>query len=185
MAEQVHGVTVERVDSAAQWPVVGRADILVAHQRDGMPIGVWAADYAPILLVGSAGDVVAAHGGWRGLAAGVIDVAVEQFTEIGQTIDAALAGPLIHPCCYEFGADDLAAVAAGVHVAPVAVSATTAAGRPALDVPAAVKAGLAFHGITIDSIGPCTGCTDRWFSHRVRSEPGRHAVIAWSERLPG
>ena len=184
LAEQVHGIEVSRVDSGHGWPVVGRADVLVAEHDDPVPIGIWAADCAPILLIGSSGTVVAAHGGWRGLAAGVIDVAVAQFGGTGQSIRAALVGPVIHACCYEFGSDDLEAVAAGVHAAPETVLATTATGRQALDVPAAINAGFAVHGIDVESSGPCTGCDDRWFSHRVRGEPGRHAVIAWSARLP-
>ncbi len=183
LAEQVHGVDVHRfehgVDSQCEWPIAGQADVLVT--TDGTPFGIWAADCAPIFLIGASGMIVGAHGGWRGLAAGVIDTAVEQVREAGDHVVTALVGPLIHPCCYEFGADDSAAVAAGVHADPEAVAGTTTDGQPALDVPATVRAGLAAHGIELDSVGPCTGCSDRWLSHRVRGDLERHVVVAWSE----
>lgn len=83
--------------------------------------------------------------------------------------------PFIHPCCYEFGAGDLASI-------PHAVSSTTTTGLSALDVPATVSAQLAVHGIDLDVIGACTGCDERWFSHRVRAERARHAVVAWWEQ---
>jgi copper oxidase (laccase) domain-containing protein len=179
MTEQVHGVEVHRVESASRWPLAAEADVLVTR---GKPSGIWAGDCAPIFLIGASGTIVGAHGGWRGLAAGVIDVAVDQLLTIDEPVATALVGPLIHPCCYEFGAADVAEVAAGVHAAPAAVTGTTVDGRTGLDVPAAVRAGLAAHDIELESVGPCTGCSDRWFSNRVRQDSGRHAVIAWSER---
>ncbi len=177
LADQVHGVGVRHVESGFAWPVMGPGDVLVTGAA---PIGIWAADCAPIFLVSTAGTIIGAHGGWRGLAAGVIDVAVEQVHAAGDRVGKALVGPLVHPCCYEFGASDAAAVAAGVHADPAAVAGVTTKGKAALDVPAAVRAGLAVHDIELDSVGPCTGCTDRWFSYRVHNDAGRHAVVAWS-----
>ena len=59
-----------------------------------------------------------------------------------------------------------------------AVEGRTANGRRALDVPATIAASLARHGVVLDISGPCTGCDVRWFSHRVRSDIERHAVVA-------
>ncbi len=164
--------------------MAGTADVAVASST---PVAVWAADCAEIVLFGRDGDVVGCHAGWRGLAAGVIDVAVNETP--GPL--AAVLGPCIHPCCYEFGALELQRVADGVRVAPEFIAGTTAsghgstgtAGRLALDVPAAVAAALARHGIELDVIGPCTGCDERWFSHR-RGDVERHAVVAWYEAAP-
>jgi polyphenol oxidase len=52
---------------------------------------------------------------------------------------------------------------------------------PALDVPAAVRAGLARRAIELDVAGTCTGCDRRFRSHRRRAELERHALVVWFE----
>lgn len=183
MLDQIHGVT--RVDQSTAGPgadtaVIGVGDVLVADA--GGPIAIWAADCAPVVLVDSQGAIVGCHAGWRGLAGGVIDVAVAAVEPDRPPLRAVL-GPCIHPCCYEFGPSDLERVAAGIGVEPTRISSTTAWGTPALDVPAAVEHALCRHGIELSVSGPCTGCDERWFSHR-RGDLGRHAVVAWNEPTP-
>ncbi|NND74419.1 MAG: polyphenol oxidase family protein [Ilumatobacter sp.] len=185
MADQVHGTgVVQTGDEPLAWPLAGRGDVVVTT-RPGIRLAVWAADCAPLALFGVAGTVVLAHGGWRGLAAGVIDAAVGTATGGGDSISAAVLGPVIHPCCYAFGPAQLGQVAAGVGSAADDIGGTTHGGDVALDVPAAVAAGLRRHGIDLDVVGPCTGCSDRWYSHRMRDDRGRHALIAWTDRRPG
>jgi copper oxidase (laccase) domain-containing protein len=178
--EQVHGRAVHRASPADAWPSAGIADVIVS-QPTGRPVAIWAADCAPIVLFGRAVLVVGAHAGWRGLAGGVIDAAVDSVIDAGDSVAVAVVGPIIHPCCYEFSVDDVGLVASGVRCAPAAITGRTAAGELALDAPAAVRAALAGRGIAVAVVGDCTGCTDRWFSHRARNEPGRHAVVAWAE----
>ncbi len=184
MIDQVHGVDVICVDdrnaarraSSARhgWtPLAGVGDVIVTQALDA-PIAVWAADCAPLVLAADDGTLVGAHGGWRGLAAGIIGSAVSTTTRRGGSIAAAVLGPVIHPCCYEFGDAELASI-------PDAVEGRTSQGRSALDVPATIAAQLARAGVVLDVVGPCTGCDERWFSHRVRAEPGRHAVVAMWE----
>lgn len=171
MVDQVHGVAVFDVDGSESWaPTLGVADVITTRTLD-TPIAIWAADCAPLVLAADDGTLVAAHGGWSGLAAGVIAVAVAAATRHGGSIACAVLGPVIHPCCYEFGAEELQTI-------PDAVEGRTTHGGLALDVPATVAASLARLGVVLDVTGPCTGCDERWFSHRVRSEPGRHAVVA-------
>ncbi|MFK8023623.1 MAG: polyphenol oxidase family protein [Ilumatobacter sp.] len=181
MADQVHGIDVHRVPDDIADPHRAGAPLAVADvvvtQASGVALAVWAADCAPIALAAADGTLVAAHGGWRGLAAGVVDVAVEEATRSGGAVELAVLGPVIHPCCYAFGMADLEAVAAGLGLDVAAVRGTTAQGDLALDVPSAVEAALARHGVDLDVSGPCSGCDDRWFSHRVRAELGRHAVV--------
>lgn len=180
MVDQVHGrswVERRRDHGELAAPMIGVGDVLVGDGSE--PIAIWAADCAAIVLIDDTGGVVACHAGWRGLATGVIDVAVGRST---RPPVAAVLGPCVHPCCYEFGRDDLAAVASGLGVAPDRIAAVASSGATALDVPSAVAAGLAVHEIELDVVGPCTGCDDRWFSHR-RGDAERHAVVAWSEDL--
>lgn len=181
MIDQVHGCDV--VDRSVTTidrdrAVIGVGDVLVGDGRE--PIAIWAADCAAIVLV-SDDLIVGCHAGWRGLAAGVVDVAVTAaVTRSGDVPTAAVLGPCIHPCCYEFGAADLAAVAAGIGLDPATVTGATTTGALALDVPAAVAGALRAHDIELRAVGPCTGCDDRWYSHR-RGDQERHAVVAWSE----
>lgn len=183
MLDEVHGIDVVVVDasSSAAWPLAGTGDVLLADGSDEM-LAVWVADCAPIALFGANGTSRAvAHGGWRGLAGGVIDVAVDAIEATGTTVAAAVLGPCIHACCYEFGSADLDAVAAGVGASASVVAASTRWGSRALDVPAAVAAGLARRGIELDVVGACTGCELRFRSHRRRADLERHALVAWFE----
>lgn len=183
MLDEVHGIEVVDADQVrgAAWPLAGTGDVIVAD-RAAEQLAIWAADCAPIALFGVNGTSrVVAHGGWRGLAGGVVDAAVGAMESTGTDIGAAVLGPCIHPCCYEFDDVDLGQVARGVGVLPSVVSATTSWGTGALDVPAAVAAGLARRGVALDVVGACTGCDDRFRSHRRRAEPERHALVAWFE----
>lgn len=177
MVDEVHGTAVHHSgDRDPDRAMVAVADVIVTDD-ERRHVAVWAADCAPVVLFDSTGRVIVAHAGWRGLSAGVIDVAVAEAT--GPII--AVLGPCIHPCCYEFGQRELDQVATGVGVAATAIASTTRTGRLALDVPRAVERALARHGIALEMSGACTGCDERWYSHRVRGDTGRHAVVAWSE----
>jgi copper oxidase (laccase) domain-containing protein len=186
MVDEVHGVEVVDVDDlqSAWSPLAGVGDVLRAD-RSVEPLAVWAADCAPVALFGTNGTSrVLAHAGWRGLAGGVLDVAVDALESTGTTVAAAVLGPCIHGCCNEFGADDLDRVAAGVGVGGDQVASTTAWGTLGLDVESAVIAGLGRRGIALDVAGPCTGCDDRFRSHRRRAELERHALVTWFEEAP-
>jgi copper oxidase (laccase) domain-containing protein len=118
------------------------------------------------------------HAGWRGLAAGVIDEAVAAVRAAGGSSVAAALGPCIHPECYEFSPADLDSVAA---LLGDGVRSLTADGRPALDLPAAVRGALHAAGADlVHSVDACTACeADRFYSHRARAERERQAVVAW------
>lgn len=104
---QVHGTEV--VEVTAPWsPGNGpRADAMVTVRRD-VALGIITADCAPILLADpEAGVAGAAHAGWRGAAAGVIEATVAAMIRLGArpaAIDAAI-GPCIGQSSYEVGPD--------------------------------------------------------------------------------
>ena len=180
MAAEEHGVAVVDVDATGEDPsALPPGDVLVTT-RGSRALSVWAGDCAPLVLCGAKGTLVAAHAGWRGLAAGIVDVAVGELTRRDDTAMAAVLGPCIHAECYEFGADDLATVAAGVGARVDQIEGSTPGGGRSLDVPAAVGGALRRLGIGLDVVAPCTSCDERWFSHRARLDEGRHAVVAWT-----
>ncbi len=174
MTDQRHGVEVVRVSAPGAGD--GAAGDIAITDLDGVVLGCWVGDCAPIVLIGADREFALVHAGWRGLAAGVVDVAVAAFTE--PVVDAML-GPTIGACCYEFGDDDLVAVARGTHADPDAIRGLTATGAPALDVVTAVRHAVAAHGLELSVLADCTGCTYDGFSHRVRRDPERHVVAAW------
>jgi polyphenol oxidase len=132
-------------------------------------VAVRTADCVPIVLLGD-GVVGVVHAGWRGLAGGVVQAAVDAMGGVR----TAHIGPHIRAGCYEFGADDLDTVAGalGEHV-----RSTTTWGTPALDLTAGVRAVLG--SIPVVDTGACTACTDLYFSWRARRDTGRFATIAW------
>jgi len=137
---------------------------------------VLAADCVPVGLIGP-GAVAAAHAGWRGLAAGVIERSLVALHRLGGRQVAAWLGPCIRSCCYEFGAEDLAAWRARLGGTVVG---RTAWGSDALDVPAAVAEVLRIAGVTrLTDAAPCTGCDPDYWSHRRRAEPERQGLVAW------
>jgi len=183
MLDEVHGTGVVDLDVGVHLdsPIAGVGDVLVADRSSEM-MAVWAADCAPLALFGTNGSTrVLVHAGWRGLAAGVIDVAVDALESRGTTVGAAVLGPCIHSCCYEFGAADLETVAHGVGLQRRDIVGSTAWGTLALDVPAAIAGCLARRSIVVETVGFCTGCDDRFCSYRRRASDDRHALLAWFE----
>lgn len=83
-----------------------------ATREKGLLLGVLAADCMPLLFADvEAGVVGAAHAGWRGALAGVIEATVDAMASIGARparVRAAL-GPCLRPPDFQVGADVLAA----------------------------------------------------------------------------
>jgi polyphenol oxidase len=106
-AAQVHSARVIKVE--APWPDASRpqADALVTR-RQGVALGILTADCAPVLFADAgAGVVGAAHAGWRGAKAGVLESTVAAMTQLGARAEriAAAVGPCIRQASYEVGAD--------------------------------------------------------------------------------
>jgi YfiH family protein len=101
--KQVHGNRVVELGGAER-----EADAAVARTR-GVVCAIQAADCMPVLFADSAGSVVAAaHAGWRGLAAGVLEATVAAMRVPRNELNAWL-GPAIGPRVYEVGEDVFAA----------------------------------------------------------------------------
>jgi polyphenol oxidase len=188
--DQVHGVEVVTVDppplgigtgpGPGRWAEVcaGPGDSLVSADRSNA-LAVLTADCASVALGSEEGVFGAVHAGWRGLTGGVVEATVETMRSMGAGEVVGALGPCIHPECYEFSPDDLNTVAAAYGDD---VRGHTAAGGPALDIPAAVSLALAAGGAReAPGVDACTGCAGGYFSHRARGEIGRQALIVWSD----
>jgi copper oxidase (laccase) domain-containing protein len=95
---QVHGNVVRRVRDPTGEPA--EHDGLVTEEAGVAPM-VLVADCLPIVVAGG-GAVAVLHGGWRGLAGGIIDRGVGELRAFaGPTAELAAAiGPGAGPCCY-------------------------------------------------------------------------------------
>jgi YfiH family protein len=104
---QVHGAAVV-VPRAAQPGRPSRSADALVTDRPGLTLGVLSADCAPVLLAdGAAGVIGAAHAGWRGALAGVVEATVHAMASLGarpERIRAAV-GPCIAQTSYEVGPD--------------------------------------------------------------------------------
>jgi len=169
--DEVHGTDVRVVAHPGEHDrAVG--DAMVTHLAE-VVLAVWVGDCAPVALVGTDGALGAVHAGWKGALDGVLSNTV---TAMGCQPGAVTGylGPCIRPCCYEFGADQLASFRRrfGDRVAT-----NTAWGAPALDLPQVVTTALGEVGVPVVDIGGCTGCRDDlWFSHRRRRQPQRQVM---------
>lgn len=177
---QVHGTDVavvpdfqpvERQPGERQ-PVDADAVVLT---EPGPVAAVLTADCAPLALVAGRG-AAAVHAGWRGLAGGVVEAAVATLAEEAGSVRHAVLGPCIRSCCYEFGEEELAGVAARYGES---VRARTRSGRPALDLPAGVRAALVAQGVggELLDLGVCTACSPDWFSYRRDGTTGRQGLL--------
>jgi len=110
---QTHSPNVAAVDAA--WSAApARADAIVTR-TPGIAIGVLAADCMPFLLLEPEAKVIgAAHAGWRGALAGVVENTVAAMEDLGAqraNIKAAL-GPCLRQPNFEVGLDLLTAFTA-------------------------------------------------------------------------
>ena len=171
---QVHGDVVVLVGGPGEG-AGSVADAAVATEP-GCALAVLTADCAPVALASPEGVIGAAHAGWSGLAAGVLERTVEAMRGLGASRVHAALGPCIGPECNEFGEEDLERVATTVGRA---VRSRTATGRLALDLAAGARTVLERQGATVDDLSVCTACGPGYYSWRARGEYQRQALIVW------
>ncbi|MGH2957210.1 MAG: polyphenol oxidase family protein [Solirubrobacterales bacterium] len=174
MGRQVHGTEL-RWHKGPQRPRVYAEAVRSPDEVDaqatatpGVAPLVMVADCLPIALAGP-GGVAMAHGGWRGLAGGILEKAVGR---VGA--EAAAIGPGIGPCCYEVGEEVLTRFE---HLEGVAN------GRM-LDLAAVARGLLERAGVRlVEDSGLCVSCEgELFYSHRRDGETtGRQAGLAWRE----
>lgn len=177
--EQVHGATVVE---AGTWPQPACADACVARDP-GSVCAVLAADCLPVLFCSRAGDrVAAAHAGWRGLAAGILDSTVSSLGLPGGEILAWL-GPAIGPQAFEVG-DEVRIAFTARDAAAEGAFERNARGRWQADLYALARLELGRLGVqAVYGGGLCTYADDaRFFSYRRDGQTGRMATLIWIER---
>ncbi len=172
---QVHGIEVVTVDAPWAAGAGPRADAMVCR-TPGVALGIVTADCAPVVFAdASAGVIGAAHAGWRGAVAGVLEATVAAMVGLGaeRARIVAAIGPCIGQDSYEVGAD--------LHAAVLAAGADGEAflrpGRPGhwqFDLRGYCAARLAHAGVGACRAAAADTCAepDRFFSHRRRTLTG-------------
>lgn len=186
---QVHGVAVSRVYDDAAGAIGAptgsepEADAAVTA-TPGRVLAILTADCLPVLLCADDGsEVAAAHAGWRGLAAGVLEATVGAMRTPPDRLIAWL-GPAAGPQHYEVGVEVYDAFVARDWRAGSAFAST----RPhhwRVDLPALARRRLALAGLSPQAIhggGLCTiADPQRFYSHRRDGRTGRMASLVWIE----
>ena len=171
---QVHGTRVSLPDQPLDC-----ADACF-EDRPGEVCVVLTADCLPVLLCNTAGTrVAAAHAGWRGLLAGVLEHTVAVFDDPSDRVMAWL-GPAIGPAAFEVGDEVRAAFVAA---APAGGRHFRAhgAGHWLADLYGLARDRLAGAGVERVFGGDfCTfGEPERFFSSRRDGVTGRMASLIW------
>ncbi len=185
---QVHGARLVRLtaaDARGDAPLHA-ADACITTEH-GIACCVQVADCLPVLFAAADGRAVgAAHAGWRGLAAGVLEATLAALTQDAECAPGdvhAWLGPCIGPTRFEVGPDVLEAFG----VAPLANSSgrftPAAEGKWWADLPALATDRLRAAGVRAISGGSWCTASDasRFFSFRRDRVTGRMAAAVWIE----
>jgi polyphenol oxidase len=177
--QQVHGIAVADLDVETP-AVVADAAIAVSANRI---CAVLSADCLPILIAALDGSAVAAaHAGWRGLAAGVVEatVAALRLRAAKDMAFVAWLGPAIGPAHFEVGEEVRAQFVAQDSQAELAFV-PNKRGRWQCDLYQLARQRLTQVGI--QSVAGGEYCTyDQpalFFSHRRANATGRMATLIW------
>lgn len=183
---QVHGAAVVRLTAADLAPdaPVQTADASVTTEP-GIACTAQVADCLPVLFAAPQGRAVgAAHAGWRGLAAGVLEAALAEVCGAAGCEPAEVRvwlGACIGPAQFEVGADVLEAFGASPldeaprHFAP------KSPGKWWADLPGLARARLQRAGVRELSGGRWCTASDasRFFSFRRDRVTGRMVAAVW------
>jgi YfiH family protein len=174
--KQTHSTNVITVTTP--WPIGAGPDAdAMVTATPGLALSVITADCAPVLFSSAQGTIIgAAHAGWRGALAGILEATAAAMRALGaQTIHAAI-GPCIHQASYEVTATLRDPI---ISHDPAAQKFFTP-GRENhwhFNLPAYCQSRLAAAGVTA-TILPHDTCADeaQFFSHRRRTIRGEPAI---------
>ncbi len=185
---QVHGTQVIDADCRNDWSDVPSADASVTS-TPGKVLAIMTADCLPVLLASSDGKVVgAAHAGWRGLAAGVIEqtVALMRFklTQQAQTQSDIIAylGPAIGPHAFEVGSEVRDIFMAQNPASAACFEQLKENGKYLADIYGLATLRLNALGVEqIEGGDECTLQNPDYFSYRRDQQTGRMGSFIWIE----
>jgi YfiH family protein len=176
--QQVHGIAVAHADPG----IVATADASWTT-TPGIACTAMTADCLPALFCDRAGTrVAAAHAGWRGLAAGVLEATLDSLdVPAGEVL--VWLGPAIGPKAFEVGPEVREVFINQLPEAAQAFVPSDNAGKFMADIYLLARLRLAERGVTaVYGGGFCTVTDPRFFSYRRASRTGRFASLVWLTR---
>ncbi|MGO8684705.1 MAG: polyphenol oxidase family protein [Thermoleophilia bacterium] len=186
--EQVHGTRLALVGRDDRGRGAGSRRTMIAG-TDGLitsspavPIVVSFADCVPVLIssynVNGERVLALVHAGWRGMLAGIVGTAAGLLAAAG-SVESAVIGPSIGPCC--FTVDDALAAQFAARFGAAVVERRD--GNAYVDLWACAASELFAAGLLGDHLtNPrlCTSSDRRFYSHRRdQGHTGRQVAIAW------
>lgn len=170
--KQVHSA---QAIQASRQGSCGEGDALLASDNK-TALSVATADCVPIVVEGPHG-LATIHAGWRGLATGIIQSALDGL-DGDSSLTRAWIGPAIGACCYEVAPE----VASQVVAASDSSVLRAKQPRPHLDLAGAAEWQLARGGVArIRTLSICTRCSPEWLwsYRRDGANAGRNWTFAW------
>ncbi|MBP5953580.1 peptidoglycan editing factor PgeF [Pseudomonas sp. P42] len=176
--QQVHGIAVVHADPG----IVATADASWTA-TPGIACAAMTADCLPALFCNRAGTrVAAAHAGWRGLAAGVLEATLDTIDVPAEDVLVWL-GPAIGPKAFEVGPEVREVFINQLPEAAEAFVPSDNAGKFMADIYLLARLRLAERGVTaVYGGGFCTVTDPRFFSYRRAARTGRFASLVWLTR---
>jgi polyphenol oxidase len=173
---QVHSPQVAIVDRPWRREDRPRADAMVTRMP-GIALGILTADCVPVLFADAEARIIgAAHAGWRGAVAGVIEATIAAMARLGARPAAIIPaiGPCIRQQSYEVGADLRDAVLAHDASSDRFFAAGRREARWQFDLAGYCAARLAAAGIARTSVldADTAADEDTFFSYRRRTLGG-------------
>lgn len=181
--EQVHGVNVATLDRASVHDALPIADAAVTRSAD-VVLAVRVADCLPVLFADVGGSVVAAaHAGWRGLAAGVLESTLAAM-QVPPASVVAWIGPGIGQNAFEVG-EDVRTAFVDTDAGSTAHFVPRSEGKWLADLRGLAAQRLAHAGIArVASSGQCTASDPaRFFSFRRDRSAARMAAFVWRSEI--
>ncbi|MDR2452054.1 MAG: peptidoglycan editing factor PgeF [Candidatus Accumulibacter sp.] len=175
---QVHGQRVADLDVEPE--CLSREADAAFTRKPGVACAVMTADCLPVLFCDLGGTVVAAaHAGWRGLLAGVLEATIAAMKVPGGEL-MAWFGPAIGPRAFEVGGEVREAFVGADADAATAFH-PSAGGKWLADLYRLARQRLAGQGVARVYGGDlCTASdAERFFSHRRDGRTGRMASLIW------
>lgn len=174
--DQTHSIRIANNDLA--YPD-NKADGSTAT-KDSAVCVVMTADCLPVLLTDRRGQRVAAlHAGWRGLADGILEAGVQQFSPADEVI--AWLGPAIGPEKFEVGEEVVSQLSTGNVSRASWCKKKANRDKWLVDIYKLASLRLQMAGVTeISGGGYCTFTDEqRFFSYRRQGDCGRMATLVW------
>lgn len=175
---QVHGTRVVEADPGRTVEADGSWT-----STAGIACTAMTADCLPALFCDRAGTrVAAAHAGWRGLAAGVLEAAFESLDSAPEDVLVWL-GPAIGPQAFEVGPEVREVFMQQLRATAEAFVPSHNPGKYLADIYQLARLRLVARGVSaVYGGGLCTVTDPRFFSYRRSPRTGRFASLIWLER---